>query len=53
MFIINITISCVQDRPLAADWKKLESSREYRNGNALREYQLEGLNWLTFNWYNS
>uniref|UniRef100_A0A3P9PJL5 Chromodomain helicase DNA binding protein 7 n=1 Tax=Poecilia reticulata TaxID=8081 RepID=A0A3P9PJL5_POERE len=32
---------------------KLESSREYRNGNALREYQLEGLNWLTFNWYNS
>uniref|UniRef100_H3C7N9 Chromodomain helicase DNA binding protein 7 n=1 Tax=Tetraodon nigroviridis TaxID=99883 RepID=H3C7N9_TETNG len=41
------------DRPLAADWKKLESSREYRNGNALREYQLEGLNWLTFNWYNS
>ncbi|CAG5897210.1 unnamed protein product [Menidia menidia] len=41
------------DRPLAADWKKLEGSREYRNGNALREYQLEGLNWLTFNWYNS
>ncbi|TNM98269.1 hypothetical protein fugu_014515 [Takifugu bimaculatus] len=41
------------DRPLAADWKKLESSRDYRNGNALREYQLEGLNWLTFNWYNS
>ncbi|KAJ0058954.1 hypothetical protein NL108_003289, partial [Boleophthalmus pectinirostris] len=41
------------DRPHAADWKKLEGSREYRNGNALREYQLEGLNWLTFNWYNS
>uniref|UniRef100_A0A7N8XBC9 Chromodomain helicase DNA binding protein 7 n=1 Tax=Mastacembelus armatus TaxID=205130 RepID=A0A7N8XBC9_9TELE len=41
------------DRPPAADWKRLESSREYRNGNALREYQLEGLNWLTFNWYNS
>uniref|UniRef100_A0A3Q1BB71 Chromodomain helicase DNA binding protein 7 n=1 Tax=Amphiprion ocellaris TaxID=80972 RepID=A0A3Q1BB71_AMPOC len=41
------------DRPPAADWKKLEGSREYRNGNALREYQLEGLNWLTFNWYNS
>uniref|UniRef100_A0A665VVN4 Chromodomain helicase DNA binding protein 7 n=1 Tax=Echeneis naucrates TaxID=173247 RepID=A0A665VVN4_ECHNA len=41
------------DRPPAADWKKLESSREYRNGNTLREYQLEGLNWLTFNWYNS
>uniref|UniRef100_A0A7N6B9N4 DNA helicase n=1 Tax=Anabas testudineus TaxID=64144 RepID=A0A7N6B9N4_ANATE len=41
------------DRPHAVDWKKLDSSREYRNGNALREYQLEGLNWLTFNWYNS
>ncbi|XP_061695870.1 chromodomain-helicase-DNA-binding protein 7 isoform X2 [Syngnathoides biaculeatus] len=41
------------DRPLAAEWTKLEESREYRNGNALREYQLEGLNWLTFNWYNS
>ncbi|XP_054656461.1 chromodomain-helicase-DNA-binding protein 7 isoform X2 [Dunckerocampus dactyliophorus] len=41
------------DRPQASEWKKLEGSREYRNGNALREYQLEGLNWLTFNWYNS
>uniref|UniRef100_A0A3B4YFJ8 DNA helicase n=1 Tax=Seriola lalandi dorsalis TaxID=1841481 RepID=A0A3B4YFJ8_SERLL len=41
------------DRPPAADWKKLEGSREYRNSNTLREYQLEGLNWLTFNWYNS
>ncbi|XP_031694869.1 chromodomain-helicase-DNA-binding protein 7-like isoform X1 [Anarrhichthys ocellatus] len=41
------------DRPPAADWKKLEGSKDYRNCNALREYQLEGLNWLTFNWYNS
>uniref|UniRef100_A0A3P8WMV5 Chromodomain helicase DNA binding protein 7 n=1 Tax=Cynoglossus semilaevis TaxID=244447 RepID=A0A3P8WMV5_CYNSE len=41
------------DRPPTADWKKLEGSRDYRNGNTLREYQLEGLNWLTFNWYNS
>ncbi|XP_034559711.1 chromodomain-helicase-DNA-binding protein 7 isoform X3 [Notolabrus celidotus] len=41
------------DRPLTDDWKQLEGSRDYRNGNALREYQLEGLNWLTFNWYNS
>uniref|UniRef100_A0A671SR52 Chromodomain-helicase-DNA-binding protein 6-like n=1 Tax=Sinocyclocheilus anshuiensis TaxID=1608454 RepID=A0A671SR52_9TELE len=23
-----------------------------RNGNQLREYQLEGMNWLLFNWYN-
>ncbi|KAM4623653.1 chromodomain-helicase-DNA-binding protein 7, partial [Polymixia lowei] len=40
------------ERPPAADWQKSDSSRDYRNGNALREYQLEGLNWLTFNWYN-
>uniref|UniRef100_A0A3P9PJH5 Chromodomain helicase DNA binding protein 7 n=1 Tax=Poecilia reticulata TaxID=8081 RepID=A0A3P9PJH5_POERE len=31
----------VVSRCSPADWKKLESSREYRNGNALREYQLE------------
>ncbi|XP_072006128.1 chromodomain-helicase-DNA-binding protein 8 isoform X2 [Engystomops pustulosus] len=39
-------------RPAATTWNKLELSREYRNGNQLREYQLEGVNWLLFNWYN-
>ncbi|XP_072297120.1 chromodomain-helicase-DNA-binding protein 8 isoform X3 [Eucyclogobius newberryi] len=39
-------------RPPAASWKKLEDTREYKNGNILREYQLEGVNWLLFNWYN-
>ncbi|KAL0966321.1 hypothetical protein UPYG_G00293860 [Umbra pygmaea] len=39
-------------RPPAASWKKLEESREYKSGNVLREYQLEGVNWLLFNWYN-
>ncbi|XP_006005388.1 chromodomain-helicase-DNA-binding protein 8 isoform X2 [Latimeria chalumnae] len=39
-------------RPLSSVWKKLELSREYKNGNSLREYQLEGVNWLLFNWYN-
>ncbi|XP_018115294.1 chromodomain-helicase-DNA-binding protein 8 isoform X1 [Xenopus laevis] len=39
-------------RPAATSWKKLELSREYLNGNQLREYQLEGVNWLLFNWYN-
>uniref|UniRef100_A0A4W4GPM8 DNA helicase n=1 Tax=Electrophorus electricus TaxID=8005 RepID=A0A4W4GPM8_ELEEL len=39
-------------RPPASAWKKLEQSREYRSGNTLREYQLEGVNWLLFNWYN-
>uniref|UniRef100_A0A8B9RJ70 Chromodomain helicase DNA binding protein 9 n=1 Tax=Astyanax mexicanus TaxID=7994 RepID=A0A8B9RJ70_ASTMX len=40
------------ERPPASHWKKLEQSREYRNGNSLRDYQLEGVNWLLFNWYN-
>lgn len=41
-----------QARPPAGSWKKLEETREYKNGNTLREYQLEGVNWLLFNWYN-
>ncbi|XP_060775157.1 chromodomain-helicase-DNA-binding protein 6 isoform X5 [Neoarius graeffei] len=40
------------ERPSPEQWQKLEKSREYRNGNQLREYQLEGMNWLLFNWYN-
>ncbi|XP_051996999.1 chromodomain-helicase-DNA-binding protein 6-like [Xyrauchen texanus] len=40
------------ERPLPEQWQKLEKTREYRIGNQLREYQLEGMNWLLFNWYN-
>ena len=40
-------------RPKPQDWKKLEESPVYKNGNTLREYQLEGLNWLTFCWHNN
>ncbi|XP_026161662.1 chromodomain-helicase-DNA-binding protein 6 isoform X2 [Mastacembelus armatus] len=40
------------ERPPPEKWQKLECSRDYRNGNQLREYQLEGMNWLLFNWYN-
>ncbi|XP_056334959.1 chromodomain-helicase-DNA-binding protein 8 isoform X2 [Danio aesculapii] len=39
-------------RPAASAWKKLDEFTEYKNGNQLREYQLEGVNWLLFNWYN-
>ena len=39
-------------RPKAHEWKKLETSPIYKNSNTLREYQLEGVNWLTFCWYN-
>ncbi|XP_066558180.1 chromodomain-helicase-DNA-binding protein 6-like isoform X1 [Amia ocellicauda] len=44
-------VKCTE-RPPPDQWKKLEISRDYRNGNELREYQLEGMNWLLFNWYN-
>uniref|UniRef100_A0A8C2UE24 Chromodomain helicase DNA binding protein 6 n=1 Tax=Coturnix japonica TaxID=93934 RepID=A0A8C2UE24_COTJA len=40
------------ERPASESWQKLEKSREYKNNNQLREYQLEGMNWLLFNWYN-
>ncbi|XP_031756020.1 chromodomain-helicase-DNA-binding protein 9 isoform X4 [Xenopus tropicalis] len=40
------------ERPPPNSWKKINQSREYKIGNQLREYQLEGLNWLLFNWYN-
>ncbi|KAI1901420.1 hypothetical protein AGOR_G00034260 [Albula goreensis] len=40
-------------RPPADDWQESKCSREYKNGNSLREYQLEGVNWLLFNWYNT
>ncbi|XP_055739065.1 chromodomain-helicase-DNA-binding protein 7-like isoform X2 [Salvelinus fontinalis] len=41
------------ERPPTENWQKSESSRDYINDNALREYQLEGVNWLLFNWYNT
>jgi chromodomain-helicase-DNA-binding protein 7 len=31
-------------------WQKYEESPDYKGGNALRPYQLEGLNWLLFCW---
>ena len=42
-----------QERPPTSDWQKSENSRDYKNSNSLREYQLEGVNWLLFNWYNT
>lgn len=50
--LMGLLLYLKQERPPADDWKKSESSREYKNNNKLREYQLEGVNWLLFNWYN-
>jgi SNF2 family DNA or RNA helicase len=32
-------------------FKPIKESKEYKGSNKLRPYQLEGLNWLLFNWY--
>ncbi len=41
-----------KERPPPNTWKKYDKSPKYENDNTLRDYQLEGLNWLTFNWYH-
>ena len=33
-------------------WKKLAESPKFKDDNSLRSYQLEGLNWLMFCWFN-
>lgn len=38
-------------RPAPGKWKELEKV-EFKNDNDLRSYQLEGVNWLRFCWYN-
>jgi hypothetical protein len=41
-----------QHRPVPSQWIKFDKSPEYKNGNTLRPYQLEGLNWLSFCWHH-
>ena len=38
-------------RPPPSAWKRLSECPSFRDGNKLRTYQLEGLNWMVFNWY--
>ncbi|XP_073941690.1 uncharacterized protein isoform X3 [Choristoneura fumiferana] len=40
-------------RPSADNWVQLKESPLYKGGNTLRNYQLEGLNWLLFSWHNN
>ncbi len=40
------------DRAERDDWTKLDESPVYKGDNTLREYQLEGVNWLMFSWCN-
>uniref|UniRef100_K3X0Z6 Uncharacterized protein n=1 Tax=Globisporangium ultimum (strain ATCC 200006 / CBS 805.95 / DAOM BR144) TaxID=431595 RepID=K3X0Z6_GLOUD len=39
-------------RPEATTWAKYQESPVYNSQNTLRPYQLEGLNWMVFCWYN-
>ncbi|KAI8589488.1 SNF2 family N-terminal domain-containing protein [Geranomyces variabilis] len=39
-------------RPVPGMWSKMDESPLYKNDMQLRPYQLEGLNWLLFCWYN-
>ncbi|KAG2374630.1 hypothetical protein C9374_010649 [Naegleria lovaniensis] len=41
----------IPSRPAPNKFKKMEESPSFKDGNQLREYQLEGLNWLVFCWY--
>lgn len=39
-------------RPDPSSFKKMETSRIYKNEREIFDYQLEGVNWLLENWYN-
>ncbi|VDP79496.1 unnamed protein product [Echinostoma caproni] len=39
-------------RPDPSTWIPIESDQVYKNSNKLRDYQLEGVNWLTYCWFH-
>jgi hypothetical protein len=43
--------SVIDQRPSQETWKRYAESPQYLGGRELRPYQLEGLNWLVFSWY--
>ena len=38
-------------RPPPAAFRPNKESKDYKDDNKLRPYQMEGVNWLLFNWY--
>lgn len=42
----------IGQRPLKSSWQAMPESPVYKNGNILRSYQLEGINWLVYCWIN-
>ena len=39
-------------RPRISEYRKIGSDIEYKEGNRLRSYQVEGANWMIWNWTN-
>lgn len=39
-------------RPPIADYKPYKETPVFKGGRVLRDYQLEGLNWMVWNWYH-
>ena len=39
-------------RPSILEYRKLSVDTEFKEGNRLRSYQVEGTNWLIWNWIN-
>ncbi|ULU09905.1 hypothetical protein L3Y34_014340 [Caenorhabditis briggsae] len=42
-----------KQRPEPEEWKKLSTKKVWKNGNSLREYQFEGVDWLLYCYYNA
>jgi len=52
-FLSNVIVMWqYKPRPNSKDWRQITETEVYKNDNTLRDYQLEGLNWLTFSYYN-
>ena len=56
-YTFNTLVADVHQRvvakPRGDKWQQIPATREYKNNMRLREYQLEGINWLTFCWLNA
>jgi len=52
IFVDCYNVLQYQPRPNPSHWKQITETEIYKNNNILRDYQLEGLNWLTFSYYN-
>lgn len=42
----------LDERPPPQNWRKYTEPPKFKNGRALRDYQLDGLNFMVKNWYN-